>query len=153
MPADLWVAGPSAATGYWHLPERTAATFVDGWVRTGDTYRRTAHGDYCFVGRTDELFKVGGEWVSPYEVEAVLLEHPNVEAAAVVAGSTAAGTLQTVAFVVTARRGGVRTGRARRALHAGASPASSGPASGASCPSCRRRRRVRFAATCCATSW
>ena len=101
VPADLWVAGPSAATGYWQLPERTAATFVDGWVRTGDTYRRTAHGDYCFVGRTDELFKVGGEWVSPYEVEAVLLEHPNVEAAAVVAGSTAAGTLQTVAFVVT----------------------------------------------------
>ena len=101
VPADLWVAGPSAATGYWHLPERTAATFVDGWVRTGDTYRRTVHGDYCFVGRTDELFKVGGEWVSPYEVEAVLLEHPNVEAAAVVAGPTAAGTLQTVAFVVT----------------------------------------------------
>ena len=117
VPANLWVAGPSAATGYWHLPERTAATFVDGWVRTGDTYRRTAHGDYCFVGRTDELFKVGGEWVSPYEVEAVLLEHPNVRSGRSGRRVDGGGDAPDGGLRGDARRGGVRTGRARRALH------------------------------------
>ena len=102
VPGNLFVRGASAARGYWNRPERTAAVFVGGWVRTGDTYERTHDGDYRYLGRTDELFKVSGEWVSPYEVEAVLLEHPGVEGVAVVSGQTAAGVLQPVAFVVLA---------------------------------------------------
>lgn len=99
---SLWVRGPSITTGYWRRPEVNASTFVDGWCRTGDVYRRDADGCYWFVGRNSDMIKAGGIWVSPAEVEAVLLEHPAVLEAAVVGGRTDEGLEQVVAFVVPA---------------------------------------------------
>ena len=99
----LWVRGDSVAAGYWERPELTATTFVDGWLRTGDVYQRSADGYYRFVGRNSDMIKAGGIWVSPAEVEAVLLEHEDVLEAAVVGGRNAAGLEVTVAFVVPGR--------------------------------------------------
>ena len=81
---NLWVKGASAAIGYWHRPETTAATFVDGWVRTGDLYRQDARGFWFHMGRSDDCFKSSGQWVSPVEVEGVLLRHEAVGSVAVV---------------------------------------------------------------------
>lgn len=102
VPGALWVKGGSVTTGYWQRPEVNADTFVDGWCRTGDVYRRDAEGYYYFVGRNSDMIKAGGIWVSPAEVEAVLLEHPAVLEAAVVGGRTPDGLETTVAFVVPA---------------------------------------------------
>jgi benzoate-CoA ligase family protein len=81
---NLWIKGDSAARGYWERPDATAQTFVDGWVRTGDLYRRDADGYWFHMGRSDDCFKSSGQWVSPVEVEGVLLRHPGVARAAVV---------------------------------------------------------------------
>jgi acyl-coenzyme A synthetase/AMP-(fatty) acid ligase len=87
-PADaegnLWIKGESAARGYWERSDATAQTFVDGWVRTGDLYRRDADGYWFHMGRSDDCFKSSGQWVSPVEVEGVLLRHAGVARAAVV---------------------------------------------------------------------
>jgi benzoate-CoA ligase family protein len=96
----LWVKGESVAAGYWDRPELTASTFVDGWLRTGDVYLRSADGYYRFVGRNSDMIKAGGIWVSPAEVEGVLVEHEDVLEAAVVGGRNADGLEVTVAFVV-----------------------------------------------------
>ncbi len=81
---NLWVKGASAALGYWNKPEVTAATFVDGWVRTGDLYRQDEEGYWFHMGRSDDCFKSSGQWVSPVEVEGVLLKHAGVNRVAVV---------------------------------------------------------------------
>ena len=81
---NLWVKGASAAIEYWKRPETTAATFVEGWVRTGDLYRCDSHGFWFHMGRSDDCFKSGGQWVSPVEVEGVLLRDKGVRSAAVV---------------------------------------------------------------------
>ena len=99
-PGALWVRGESVTKGYWDRPEDDSATFVDGWCRTGDVYRRDADGYWYFVGRNSDMIKAGGIWVSPAEVEAVLLEHPSVLEAAVVGGRTPDGLEATIAFVV-----------------------------------------------------
>ena len=83
---NLWIRGDSAALRYWQRPETTAETFVDGWVRTGDLYVRDADGFWRHMGRSDDCFKPTGQWVSPVEVENVLLRHDAVRAAAVVEG-------------------------------------------------------------------
>ncbi len=67
-PGYLWVRGESVAAGYWRRPDVTAATFVDGWLRTGDVYLRSADGYYRFYGRNSDMIKAGGIWVSPAEV-------------------------------------------------------------------------------------
>jgi benzoate-CoA ligase len=81
---NLWIKGESAARFYWQNPEATAQTFVEGWVRTGDLYRRDRDGYWFHMGRSDDCFKSSGQWVSPVEVEGVLLRHPGVARAAVV---------------------------------------------------------------------
>ena len=81
---DLWIRGDSAARFYWENPEATARTFVDGWVRTGDLYRQDRDGYWYHMGRSDDCFKSSGQWVSPVEVEGVLLRHPRIARAAVV---------------------------------------------------------------------
>ena len=81
---NLWVKGRSAAIGYWQRPETTAHTFVDGWVRTGDLYRQDRNGYWFHMGRSDDCFKSSGQWVSPVEVEGVLLRHEGVNRVAVV---------------------------------------------------------------------
>lgn len=80
----LWIKGASAARGYWKRPEETANTFVNGWVRTGDLYLRDQDGYWFHMGRSDDCFKSSGQWVSPVEVEGVLLRHGRVARVAVV---------------------------------------------------------------------
>lgn len=97
---DLWVRGPSIGAGYWNNPEATARAFVDGWLRTGDKYRRDADGYFHFAGRADDMLKVGGIWVSPFEVESALAAHPEVLEAAVVGGEDADRLVKPKAYVV-----------------------------------------------------
>lgn len=99
---NLWIRGASAATKYWNRPEVSASTFVDGWVRTGDLYRQDAEGFWWHMGRTDDCFKPTGQWVSPVEVEGVLLKSDYIQAAAVVEGSDEDGLSCVCAFVVPA---------------------------------------------------
>jgi len=97
---NLWIKAGSAAQGYWENPEQTAATFVDGWVRTGDLYRCDKDGFWFHMGRSDDCFKSNGQWVSPVEVEGVLLRHPKVARVAVVEDFDAGGLACACAFVV-----------------------------------------------------
>jgi len=97
---NLWVKGASAAIGYWQRPDATAHTFVDGWVRTGDLYRCDRRGYYFHMGRSDDCFKSSGQWVSPVEVEGVLLRNEAVISAAVVEDFSADGLPCACAFVV-----------------------------------------------------
>jgi benzoate-CoA ligase family protein len=101
-PGGLFVRGPSVATGYWCRDEVTRATFQGEWLRTGDTYLRNEDGTYSYLGRSDDMIKAGGIWVSPAEVEARLMEHPSVAEAAVVAVPDEAGLDKPVACVVAA---------------------------------------------------
>ena len=97
---NLWVKGASTAIGYWERPETTAATFVDGWVRTGDLYRCDRDGFWFHMGRSDDWFKSSGQWVSPVEVEGVLMRHRGVSRAAVVEDFDAEGLPCACAFVI-----------------------------------------------------
>jgi benzoate-CoA ligase family protein len=97
---DLWVRGESIGAGYWNKPEATALTFAGGWLRTGDKYRRDEDGYYHFAGRADDMLKVGGIWVSPFEVENALTAHPEVFEAAVIGGEDADRLIKPKAFVV-----------------------------------------------------
>ena len=81
---ELVVRGPSAADGYWHQRAKTRHTFRGEWTHTGDTYIREPNGYFRFCGRSDEMLKVSGVWVSPFEVEEALISHPAVLEAAVV---------------------------------------------------------------------
>jgi benzoate-CoA ligase len=97
---DLWCQGPSIGAGYWNNREATERTFVGGWLKTGDKYVRDADGYYHFAGRSDDMLKVGGIWVSPFEVETALLEHPQVREAAVIGAADAQSLIKPKAFVV-----------------------------------------------------
>lgn len=99
-PGHLYVRGSSAATGYWARTEITRTVFQGAWVRTGDTYVRSADGYYTSLGRTDDIIKAGGIWVSPTEVEERLRAHPDVFQVVVVAIPDAAGLDKPVACVV-----------------------------------------------------
>ncbi|WP_136442557.1 benzoate-CoA ligase family protein [Pacificoceanicola onchidii] len=81
---ELLVRGASAAEGYWNKRSKSRATFEGEWTRTGDKYEITEEGRYVYCGRTDDMFKVSGIWLSPFEVEQALIEHPGVLEAAVV---------------------------------------------------------------------
>ncbi len=100
---SLLARGASAARSYHRRPAETARTmFAPGWLRTGDSYRRDPDGRYWHVGRSDDLMKVSGQYVSPVEVESVLAAHPSVVEAAVVGQVDADGLTKTRAFVVLA---------------------------------------------------
>jgi 4-hydroxybenzoate-CoA ligase len=94
------IRGPSAADGYWNQPEKTRRTFQGEWTYTGDTYIHDQNGYYRYCGRTDEMLKVSGIWVSPFEVEEALISHPAVLEAAVVAAQDKDGLTKPKAFVV-----------------------------------------------------
>src|SRR6201746_1636382 len=83
-PGHLHGRGSSAAPGYWCPTEVTRRVFQGPWVRTGDTYVRSTDGYYSSLGRTDDIIKAGGIWVSPTEVEERLRQHPGVALAVVV---------------------------------------------------------------------
>ena len=81
---EMWVAGPSAPTTYWHQPERTRAKIRGQWFLSGDRYRQDEDGNYHYEGRVDDMMKIGGLWVSPIEIENRMMEHAAVSEAAVV---------------------------------------------------------------------
>ena len=97
---ELVVRGPSAAEGYWNQRDKTRRTFRGEWTHTGDTYIRDEDGYYRFCGRTDEMLKVSGVWVSPFEVEEALVSHPAVLESAVVGAQDRDGLTKPKAFVV-----------------------------------------------------
>ena len=97
---SLWVRGPSACAGYWNDRARSLATFHGPWTRTGDRYVRDPDGVWTYCGRADDMLKVGGIWVSPFEVESALAAHPAVLEAAVVGAEDADGLTKPKAFVV-----------------------------------------------------
>jgi 4-hydroxybenzoate-CoA ligase len=97
---ELIVRGPSAGEGYWNQREKGRRTFVGEWTHTGDKYRRDAEGYYYYCGRTDDMFKVSGMWVSPFDVEAALVSHEAVLEAAVIGKEDADGLVKPKAFIV-----------------------------------------------------
>ena len=107
-PGDLYIHGPSAAMMYWGNREKTRETFQGGWTKSGDKYIRNADGSYTYGGRSDDMLKVSGVYVSPFEVEATLVQHPAVLEAAVIGVADAEGLTKTKAFVVL-KPGGVAT--------------------------------------------
>lgn len=100
MPGTLYVRGNSAATGYWCRYDTSRRVFQGEWLRTGDTYIKDADGYYACLGRTGDMLKPSGIWVSPAEVEARLLAHEAVAQAVVVAAHDADGLEKPVAFVI-----------------------------------------------------
>jgi benzoate-CoA ligase len=99
-PGDLYIQGPSAAMMYWGNREKTRDTFQGGWTKSGDKYLRNSDGSYTYGGRSDDMLKVSGIYVSPFEVEATLVQHPAVLEAAVIGVNDADGLTKTKAFVV-----------------------------------------------------
>jgi len=97
---DLYIKGPSTAVMYWGNPEKSAETFREGWTKSGDKYSRDADGYYTYAGRSDDMLKVSGIYVSPFEVEATLMQHPSVLEAAVIGKEDADGLTKTKAYVV-----------------------------------------------------
>ena len=99
-PGDLYIHGPSAAMMYWGNRAKTRETFQGGWTKSGDKYQRNGDGSYTYCGRSDDMLKVSGVYVSPFEVEATLVQHPAVLEAAVIGKEDADGLIKTKAFVV-----------------------------------------------------
>ena len=149
----MLVRGSSAADGYWNQRDKSRSTFEGGWTRSGDKYIRDADGYYTYQGRTDDMFKVSGIWVSPFEVESALVGHDAVLEAAVVPKEDSDGLLKPMAYIVLkpgktrrqrpARRRSRSTSRPRPApgsIHAGSS----------SSTACPRRPPARSSASSCA---
>ena len=97
---DLYVKGPSAALMYWHNREKSRDTFRGEWTKSGDKYSRDADGYYTYAGRNDDMLKVSGIYVSPFEVEATLVKHPAILEAAVIGKTDSDGLVKTKAFIV-----------------------------------------------------
>jgi 4-hydroxybenzoate-CoA ligase len=97
---ELVVRGPTAGEGYWTQRAKSRRTFAGEWTLTGDKYFRDADGYHHYCGRTDDMFKVSGMWVSPFEVEAVLASHEAVLEAAVIGKKDSDGLVKPKAFIV-----------------------------------------------------
>jgi benzoate-CoA ligase family protein len=97
---SLLIKGDSTCAGYWNRHEKTKDTFEGHWFRTGDKYSQDADGYFWYAGRADDLFKVSGRWLSPAEVESVLMAHPAVQEAAVIAREDDNKLIKPAAYVV-----------------------------------------------------
>jgi benzoate-CoA ligase len=97
---DLYIRGPSAALMYWQNHAKSRATFQGEWTHSGDKYLRNSDGSYTYSGRSDDMLKVSGIYVSPFEVEATLIQHPSVLEAAVIGIQDEQGLTKTKAFIV-----------------------------------------------------
>ncbi|MGH3118116.1 MAG: benzoate-CoA ligase family protein, partial [Gaiellales bacterium] len=97
---DLLVKGDSICAGYWNKHEKTKETIAGEWIRTGDKYSRDADGYFWYHGRSDDMLKSGGQWVSPAEVEAAVVAHEAVLECGVVGREDGAGLVKPLAFVV-----------------------------------------------------
>jgi benzoate-CoA ligase len=98
---ELQISGPTSAAGYWNNREKSRETFVGQWTRAGDKYTVDADGYYTYGGRSDDMLKVSGMYVSPFEVEAALLTHPDVLEAAVIGAEDERRLVKPRAYVVT----------------------------------------------------
>jgi len=94
------VRGPTSAIMYWNNREQSRSIFLGEWTRSGDKYSEDEDGYYVYCGRRDDMLKVSGLYVSPFEVEGALVTHPEVLEAAVVAWLDAEGLVKPKAFVV-----------------------------------------------------
>ena len=99
---DLYVRGPSAALLYWANREKSRATFLGDWIKSGDKYSMDDDGYLTYAGRSDDMLKVSGQYVSPIEVESALIAHPAVLECAVVGKLDDTGLVKTAAYVVLA---------------------------------------------------
>ena len=97
---EMLVKGTTMAEGYWNRRAKTLSTFVGFWMWTGDKYIRREDGFYQYAGRTDDMFKSGGNWVSPFDVESALIAHTDVLEAGVIPHEDESGNLKPKAFVV-----------------------------------------------------
>ena len=97
---DLYIKGPSAALMYWANRDKSRETFQGAWTKSGDKYVRNEDGSYTYSGRSDDMLKVSGIYVSPFEVESTLMQHAAVLEAAVIGVPDAEGLTKTKAFVV-----------------------------------------------------
>lgn len=97
---NMYAVGPSAATEYWNKPGKTSATMRDGGVLTGDKFYKDAKGNFYYVGRNDDMLRVGGIWVSPAEIESTLAEHSAVSECAVIGVSDENSLIKPKAYVV-----------------------------------------------------
>lgn len=97
---NLWIKGDSVCGGYWNKHQKTQETIEGGWLRTGDKYSRDRDGYFWYAGRSDDMLKVGGQWVSPVEVENVLVAHPDVQECGVVGREDHDALVKPMAFVV-----------------------------------------------------
>jgi benzoate-CoA ligase len=97
---DLYIQGPSSALMYWNNREKTRDTFQGVWTKSGDKYTRDPDGYYTYAGRNDDMLKVSGIYVSPFEVEATLVQHPAILEAAVIGKEDTDGLTKTKAFIV-----------------------------------------------------
>ena len=97
---DLFIAGPSAALLYWGNRDKTRDTFRGAWTKSGDKYVRDADGWYTYAGRSDDMLRVSGQYVSPFEVEATLVQHASVLEAAVIGVADHDGLTRCKAYVV-----------------------------------------------------
>lgn len=97
---DLYIKGPSTALMYWCNRDKTRDTFQGAWLKSGDKYVRDADGYYTYAGRSDDMLKVSGIYVSPFEVESTLQLHPAVLEAAVIGVTDAQGLVKTKSYVV-----------------------------------------------------
>jgi benzoate-CoA ligase len=109
---ELQVSGPTTAAYYWNNREKTRSTFLGEWMRTGDKYRQDSDGYLIHCGRSDDMMKVSGLWVSPMEVESALIAHDAVLEAAVVAANDENDLVKPKAFIVL--KEGVPAGDAMR---------------------------------------
>ena len=96
----LWVKSDAACASYWNRHERTKQIINGHWISTGDRYHEDKDGYYWFAGRSDDMFKVSGVWVSPCEIENVLLEHEAVAEVGVIGRKDKDSLTKPVAFVV-----------------------------------------------------
>ena len=97
---DLFIQGPSSALMYWNNREKSRDTFQGVWTKSGDKYTRDVDGYYTYAGRNDDMLKVSGIYVSPFEVEATLVQHPAILEAAVIGKEDSDGLTKTKAFIV-----------------------------------------------------
>jgi benzoate-CoA ligase len=94
------IKGDSVCAYYWNQHEKTKDTIQGHWLRTGDKYHRDHDGYYWYAGRSDDMMKVKGSWVSPIEIENVLIQHPAVQEAAVIGRSNENELTRPAAYIV-----------------------------------------------------
>jgi benzoate-CoA ligase len=97
---NLWIEGDSVFAGYWNQHEKTKNTIEGHWIRTGDKYTQDEDGYFFYAGRSDDMLKVGGQWVSPIEVENALIAHDAVLECGVVGHEDRDALVKPMAFVV-----------------------------------------------------